>query len=161
VAVMRRPRGLRQPARSISRLSPIDSRPDAFFAMKIASLIFRPVRRFLAFTSLQSRTRPNFSFGSSSLISRWRQSFALSRACLRPPGNIQRRSRLRLTSRTRPFLAATSFDDFAIPRAFIQQSSAFWGFKRFLARPPHKTRALTLTRSNVDCRGLRAVRSGP
>jgi hypothetical protein len=51
------PRGLRQTALSISFLSPIVRRPDAFLATKIASLIFLPERRFLDFTSFQSRTR--------------------------------------------------------------------------------------------------------
>jgi hypothetical protein len=52
------PRGLRQTALSISFLSPIVRAPVAFLVMKIASLIFLPERRFLAFTSFQSRTRP-------------------------------------------------------------------------------------------------------
>src|SRR3984957_9082983 len=109
------PRGLRQVALSISCLSPIVRRPDAFAVTKIASLIFRPERRFLALTSFQSLTRPSLSFGSSSLISLRRQSLSLSRARLRPPGNIQSPSRFRLTSSTRPRFAATSFEDFAIP----------------------------------------------
>src|ERR1700720_4227231 len=108
------PRGLRQVALSISFLSPIFRRPAAFAVTKIALLIFRPERRFLALTSFQSLTRPSLSFGSSSLISLRRQSLALSRARLRPPGNIQRPSRFRLTSSTRPRFAATSFEDFAI-----------------------------------------------
>jgi len=109
------PRGLRHVALSISFLSPIVRRPDAFAVTKIASLIFRPERRFLALTSFQSLTRPSLSFGSSSLISLRRQSLSLSRARLRPPGNIQSPSRFRLTSSTRPRFAATSFEDFAIP----------------------------------------------
>src|SRR6202163_3878188 len=109
------PRGLRQIALSISFLSPIVRRPDAFAAMKIASLIIRPERRFLVLTSFQSLRRPSLSFGSSSLISLRRQSLSLSRARLRPPGNIQRPSRFRLTSSARPRFAATSFEDFAIP----------------------------------------------
>jgi len=56
------PRGLRQIALSISFLSPIVSRPEAFLATKIASLIFLPERRFLDFTSFQSRTFPSLSF---------------------------------------------------------------------------------------------------
>ena len=52
--------------------------------------------------------------GSSSRISLRRQSFSVSRPRLRPPGNIHNRSRLLLTSKTRPRFAATSFDDFAI-----------------------------------------------
>jgi hypothetical protein len=108
------PRGLRQIALSISFLSPIVRRPDAFAATKIASLIFRPERRFLVLTSFQSLRRPSLSFGSS-LISLRRQSLSLSRARLRPPGNIQRPSRFRLTRSARPRFAATSFDDFAIP----------------------------------------------
>src|ERR1700694_5430104 len=109
------PRGLRQVALSISFLSPIFRRPAAFAVTKIASLIIRPERRFLALTSFQSLRRPSLSFGSSSLISLRRQSLSLSRARLRPPGNIQSPSRFRLTSSTRPRFAATSFEDFAIP----------------------------------------------
>jgi hypothetical protein len=86
------PRGLRQTALSISFLSPIASAPEALLVTNMASFIFRPERRFLAFTSLQSRTRPSFL----------------------PPGNIHSRSRLRRTSRTLPRFTATSFDDFAI-----------------------------------------------
>ena len=96
-------------------LSPIVKRPAAFDVTKVASLIFRPERRFLALTSFQSLTRPSLSFGSSSLISLRRQSLSLSRARLRPPGNIQSPSRFRLTSSTRPRFAASSFEDFAIP----------------------------------------------
>jgi hypothetical protein len=44
-----------------------------------------------------------------------RQSLSLSRARLRPPGNIHRPSRFRLTRSARPRFAATSFEDFAIP----------------------------------------------
>src|SRR5262245_17899016 len=108
------PKGLRQVALSISLLSPIVRWPDALFATKMASLIFLPERRFFAFTSFQSLSWPSLSFGSSSLISRRRQSFALSRARFRPPGNIHNRSRLRLTRRTRPRFEATSFDDLAM-----------------------------------------------
>src|ERR1700687_1706333 len=68
------PRGFRQVALSISFLSPIVRRPAAFAVTKIASLIFRPERRFLALTSFQSLTRPSLSLGSSSLISLRRQS---------------------------------------------------------------------------------------
>src|SRR6202171_5872642 len=109
------PRGLRQVALSISCLSPIVSRPDAFAVTKIASLIFRPERLFMVLTSFQSLRRPSLSFGSSSFISLRRQSLSLSRASLRPPGNIQSPSRFRLTRSTRPRFAATSFEDFAIP----------------------------------------------
>src|ERR1700738_1352750 len=108
------PRGLRHVALSISFLSPIVRRPEAFAVTKIASLIFRPERRFLAVTSFHSLRLPSLSFGSSSLISLRRQSLSLSRARLRPPGNIQSPSRFRLTSSTRPRFAATSFEDFAI-----------------------------------------------
>src|SRR5260221_10649436 len=108
------PRGLRQVALSICFVSPMFRGPAAFAATKIASLIFRPERRFLALTSFQSLTRPSLSFGSSSLISQRRQSLSLSRARLRPPGNIQSPPRFRLTSSTRPRFAATSFEDFAI-----------------------------------------------
>jgi hypothetical protein len=108
------PRGLRQIALSISFLSPIFKRPEALLAIKIASLIFLPERRFLDFTSFQSRTGPSLSFGSSSLISLRRHSFSVSRARFRPPGNIHSRSRLRLTKRTLPRFATISFEDFAI-----------------------------------------------
>src|SRR5271154_831784 len=108
------PRGLRQVALSISFLSPMVRRPEAFLATKIASLIFLPERRFLDFTSFQSRTRPSLSLGSSSLISLRRQSLSVSRGRLRPPGNIHRRSRLRRTKRTLPRLTTTSLEDFAI-----------------------------------------------
>jgi hypothetical protein len=114
VGVKRMPRGLRQVARSISRLSPIESRPETFLAIKIASLILRPDRGFLVLTCFQRLSLPSLSFGSSSLISRFRQSFALSRGRLRPPGNIHSPSRRRLTSRTRPRFVATSLDDLAI-----------------------------------------------
>src|ERR1700692_2707384 len=113
------PCGLRQIALSISFLSPIFRRPAAFAATKIASLIFRPERRFLALTSFQSLRRPSLSFGSSSFISLRRQSLSLSRASLRPPGNIQSPSRFRLTRSTRPRFAATSFEDFAISQSTI------------------------------------------
>src|ERR1700681_1156176 len=109
------PRGLRHVALSISFLSPIVRRPDTVAVRKIASLIFRPERRFLAVTAFQSLRLPSLSFGSSSLISLRRQSLSLSRARLRPPANIQSPSRFRLTSSTRPRFAATSFEDFAIP----------------------------------------------
>jgi Copper binding proteins, plastocyanin/azurin family len=108
------PRGLRQVALSISFLSPMSRRPDAFLATNIASLIFRPDLRFLALTSFQSLNRPNLSSGSSSRISLFKQSVSVSRPRLRPPGNIHSRSRLLLTNKTRPRFDATSFDDFAI-----------------------------------------------
>jgi hypothetical protein len=38
--------------------------PVAFEATKIASLILRPERRFLDFTSFQRRARPNLNFGN-------------------------------------------------------------------------------------------------
>src|SRR5262245_8082796 len=60
---------------------------------------------------------------SSSLISRRRQSFALSRARFRPPGNIHNRSRLRLTRSTRPRFDATSFEDLAM-RPLVDTESA-------------------------------------
>src|SRR4051812_19424772 len=74
------PRGFCQTARSISFLSPIASLPLAPLAMNIASLILRPERLFLAVTSFQRLIRPSFSLGSSSLISRRRQSLSDSRA---------------------------------------------------------------------------------
>jgi hypothetical protein len=116
VGVRRTPRGLRQAALSISCLSPIARGPDALVVTKIASLIFRRERGFLALSSFHSLRRPSFSFGSSSLISLRRHCLSLSRPRLRPPGNIQRRSRLRLTRSTRPRLATTSFEDFAMSR---------------------------------------------
>src|ERR1700680_3710354 len=121
------PRGLRQVTLSISCLSPIVRRPDAFAVTKIASHIFRPERRFLAVTSIQSLRLPSLSFGSSSLISLRRQSLSLSRARLRPPGNIQSPSRFRLTSSTRPRFAATSFEDFAIRYLSIEEMQGMQG----------------------------------
>jgi hypothetical protein len=117
------PKGLRQVALSISRLSPIARWPDALSARKMASLIFLPERRFFAFTSFQSLSRPSLSFGSSSLISRRRQSLALSRARFRPPGNIHKPSRVRLTRSTRPRFDATSFEDLAM-RPLVDTESA-------------------------------------
>jgi hypothetical protein len=114
VGVSLMPRGLRQLARSISRLSPIFTGPVALFAIKIASLIFRPDRRLVDVTSFHSVRRPSFSSGSSSLISRRRHCFSVSFLRLRPPGNIQSLSRRRLTRRTRPRFEATSLDDRAI-----------------------------------------------
>src|SRR3954470_20696526 len=118
------PRGFCQTARSISFFSPIASVPLAAFAMKIASLILRPERLFLAVTSFQRLILPSFSFGSSSLISRRRQSLSDSRARLRPPGNIHRPSTRRLTNNTLPRLAATSLDDFAIIAVIEKQNRA-------------------------------------
>jgi hypothetical protein len=108
------PYGLRQLARSISRLSPILSSPAALLAIKIASLILRPDSRLVDVTSFQSVRRRSLSFGSSSLISRRRHCLSVSFLRLRPPGNIQSLSRRRRTSRTRPRLEATNFDDLAI-----------------------------------------------
>src|ERR1700692_363379 len=108
------PRGLRHVALSISFLSPIARLPDALFAKNMASLIFRPDLRFLALTSFQSLSRPILSLGSSSRISLRKQSFSVSLARRRPPGNIHSRSRLLLTNKTRPRFAATSLDDFTI-----------------------------------------------
>jgi hypothetical protein len=88
----------------ISFISPMARRPDALFATNIASLIFLPDLRFLALTSFQSLNRPSLSSGSSSRISLLKQSFSVSRPRLRPPGNIQRWSRLLLTNNTRPRL---------------------------------------------------------
>src|SRR5262245_48070815 len=119
------PKGLRQVALSISRLSPIVRWPDALLATKMASLIFLPERGFFAFTSFHSLIWPSLSFGSSSLISRRRQSFALSRARFRPPGNIHNRSRLRLTRSTRPRFDATSFEDLAMRPGRYRISSDF------------------------------------
>ena len=114
VDVRRMPRGLRQAALSIACLSPIARRPDAFVVTKIASFIFRPERRFLALTSLHSLRRPSLNAGSSSLISLRRHCFSLSRPRLRPPENVQSRSRFRLTRSVRPRFATTSFEDFGI-----------------------------------------------
>src|ERR1700691_6016532 len=114
VGVSRAPRGFRQIALSISFLSPIFKVPVAFLTTKMASLTFLPERRFVAVTFFHSRTRPKRSLGSSSFISRRRQSFSVSRPRFRPPGNIQSRSLLRRTKRTLPRFTATSFEDFAI-----------------------------------------------
>jgi len=73
------PRGLRQVALSISYLSPIAKLPDAFSAMKIASLIF-PTGNAPGFDLFPEVSHPSLIFGSSSLISRRRQSLSLSRA---------------------------------------------------------------------------------
>ena len=118
------PRGLRHVALSISFLSPIARLPDAFFAKNMASLIFRPDLRFFALTSFQSVNRPSLSLGSSSRISRSKQSFSVSLARRRPPGNIHSRSRLLLTNKTRPRLAAISLEDFAIPRSVPFQNES-------------------------------------
>src|SRR5580692_9449399 len=131
------PRGLRQVALSISFLSPIARLPVAFFAKKMASLIFRPDLRFLVLTSFQSLNRPSLSSGSSSRISLLKQSISVSRPRLRPPGNIHRWSRLLLTNNTRPRFVATSFDDFAItlPHCLNAESSV-----QILSHPVHKER---------------------
>jgi hypothetical protein len=106
-------------------------RPDALFVTNIASL------RFLALTFFQSLNRPSLSSGSSSRISLLKQSFSVSRPCLRPPGNIHSWSRLLLTNKTRPRFVATSFDDFAItvPHRLYNESSA-----QILFHPLHKER---------------------
>src|SRR5262249_44986741 len=117
VGVSLTPRGLRQLARSISRLSPILSTPPALLVMKIASLILRPDLWLVPLISLHSFNRPSVSLGSSSLISRRRHCLALSFARLRPPGNIHSPSPRRRTRRTRPFFDATSFEDRAIAAA--------------------------------------------
>jgi hypothetical protein len=108
VGVSRSRCGFRHSARSSSFLSPMSRRPDTFFAVKIASLIFLPEKRFLLVASFQSVTRPVFSLGSSSLISRRRHSLSVSPASLRPPGNIQSPSFRRLTSSTLPRFSATT-----------------------------------------------------
>ena len=100
--------------------------------MNIASLIFRPDLGFFVLTSLQSFRRPSLSSGSSSRISLRRQSFSVSRPRLRPPGNIHSRSRLLLTSKTRPCLTATSFDDLAIRVAHRPKSNHFVRLYRML-----------------------------
>jgi hypothetical protein len=126
------PRGLRHVALSISLLSPMARRPEALLAMNIASLIFRPDLGFLALTSFQSFKRPSLSFGSSSRISLRRQSFSVSRPRLRPPGNIHNRSRLLLTNKIRPRLAATSFDDFAIAIPHRPNIESFARFNKMI-----------------------------
>jgi len=119
------PRGFRQVALSISFLSPIVRRPDAFAVTKIASLILRPERRFLTLTSFQSLRRPSLSFGSSSLISLRRHSLSLSRTRLRPPGNIHRPSRFRLTRSTRPAFRSHQFRGFRhSPYADVTQTTS-------------------------------------
>jgi hypothetical protein len=110
------PRGLRHVALSISFLSPMARRPDASFAMNIASLILRPDLGFLALTSFRSFNPPQFELWKllpdvpcGGNLYRFR-----ARACaLRE--NIHTPSRFRLTRSTRPRFAATSFEDFAIP----------------------------------------------
>ncbi len=84
---------------------------------------------FFPFTSFQSFTGPSFSFGSSSVISRRGHYLSLSPARLRPPGNAQRLSRRRRTSSTRPFFAATSFEDLAIflQNRFYNPASVYRG----------------------------------
>jgi hypothetical protein len=57
VGVKRMPHGLRHIALSISSLSPMSRRPDALFAMKMASLIFLPDVRFLALSSFHSNLK--------------------------------------------------------------------------------------------------------
>ena len=74
-----------------------------------------PIYDFSPLTSFQSVNRPSLSLGSSSRSSLLKQSFSVSFARRRPPGNIHSRSRLLLTNKTRPRFAATSLDDFAIP----------------------------------------------
>src|SRR5262249_1325877 len=129
---------------------------------KIASLIRRPDLRFLTFTSFQSLTGPILSFGSSSSISRRRQRRSLSSSRLRPPGNIQTLSCRRLTRSTRPFFAATSFDDFAIPspdslRACIlaqTQARSIPPFHRGLHVRSTTGRRIIMRRASTDCRRL-------
>src|SRR5215471_9300468 len=60
------PKGLRQVALSISRLSPMVRWPDALLATKMASLIFLPERRFFAFTSFQSLSWPSLRLENAS-----------------------------------------------------------------------------------------------
>src|ERR1700722_10380161 len=148
------PRGLRHVARSISFLSPIARRPDAFFATKIASLILRPDLRFFCLTSFQSFIRPSLSLGSSSWISLRRQASVVSRPRLRPPGNIHRRSRLLRTNKTRPPFAATSLDDFAIPRPtpFKNESS-----RLILVHPRIRAKECRNKRSTIAAR-IRSLR---
>jgi hypothetical protein len=143
-------------ALSISFLSPIFRVPVALLTRKMASLIFRPDLRFLAVTFFQSRTRPNFSFGSSSLISLRRQSFSLSRPRFRPPGNIHTRSLLRRTKRTLPRFTATSFDDFAITRnqSRFKYASSYMALliisRRRRATRAHQISAPTRPRGRYD-----------
>src|SRR6202008_4150340 len=113
VGVSLMPRGVRHTALSISRLSPICNSPAALRAMKIASFIFRPERRFFFLTAFHSLSRPSLSLGSSSLLSRCRHCLSLSFARFRPPGNIQRRSDRRRTRRAHPRFIATNFEDLA------------------------------------------------
>jgi hypothetical protein len=54
------PRGLRHVALSISFLSPMARRPDASFAMNIASLILQPDLGFLALTFFPELQPPQF-----------------------------------------------------------------------------------------------------
>lgn len=149
------PRGFRHDALSISRLSPISNWPDAFFVRKIASLIFRPESRFLPLTSFHSFNGPSLSFGSSSLISRRRHFLSLSPARLQPPGNIQSLSRRRLTRSTRPFFAATSFEDFAI---FLRIDTGLGDQRATAKKPCPRTGLLVLLATlSVKSGGARRV----
>jgi hypothetical protein len=104
------------PSRLIDFLLVADCQATGRFRCHEDRVTHFPARTtFLAVTSFQSLRRPSLSFGSSSFISLRRQSLSLSRASLRPPGNMQSPSRFLLTRSTRPRFAATSFEDFAIP----------------------------------------------
>src|ERR1700722_15623484 len=148
------PRGLRHVALSISFLSPIARLPVAFFAKKMASLIFRPDLRFLALTSFQSLNRPSLSSGSSSRISLLKQSFSVSLARRRPPGNIHSLSRLLLTNKARPRFAATSLDDFAIPGPCRSRASraqcSFWTTSIYCVVSAHPSDCGTRWQGSTD-----------
>jgi hypothetical protein len=102
-------------------------------------------------TSFQSVNRPSLSLGSSSRISRSKQSFSVSLARRRPPGNIHSRSRLLLTNKTGPRFAAISFDDFGIPGPFRSRTNrrrSFYSNRCAKSATAHRSRALTSTSFN-------------
>jgi hypothetical protein len=119
--------GRRHAALSISRLSPIVRLPFAPRVKYMASLIRRPLIPFTPPTFFHRRHFRSLRCGSSSSISRLRHSFKLSELrFLFPPGNVQRPSRRRLTSKTRlpSFAATTSFAAFGFCLMFRSFTAA-------------------------------------
>ena len=102
--------GRRHSALSISRRSPMVKLPRAPRVKYMASLIRRPLMPFIPPTFFHKWHLRSRSRGNSSRTSRLRHSFKLSDPpFLLPPGNVQRPSRRRLTSKTRrPSFAATT-----------------------------------------------------
>jgi hypothetical protein len=95
------------------------------------------------------------------LISLRRQSLSVSRARLRPPGNIQSPSRFRLTRSTRPRFTATSFEDFAIAydhHLSNHRSFDLGGLFHFKATGSAADRAVSVTLIGAACR--RAIIDG-